>query len=410
MGTARICRLDNTIRPYAWGSFTAIPHLLGVAPTEEPAAEMWIGAHPGAPSELRHAAGDLAGSLLDAIADDPHTLLGDSVVAQFGPRLPFLLKLLAAASPLSIQAHPSRAQAIAGFGRENDAGIAIDAVERNYKDANHKPELLCALTDFYGLCGFREPADTARLLDLLAIPQLDAVAQALCDADIRTAVQEIWAVPKTSRGNLVARIVASSRRIVASGGEWAELCSWIVRIAETHPDDIGVVLALLLNLVHLRPGEAIFLAAGQIHAYLEGFGVEVMASSDNVLRCGLTAKHVAVEELMAVCTFTPASPGRVTPVPTLDGQYEYPVPVGDFAFARLEITPASPFERRDRGPVIALCTAGRVTVAGAGPIPEDVLDLAPGGAAFIANATPWSASGSGTLFVASVGQSPIRSG
>ncbi|NUP19924.1 MAG: mannose-6-phosphate isomerase, class I, partial [Streptomyces sp.] len=284
-------RLDNTVRPYAWGSTTAIPQLLGIEPTGEPQAEMWMGAHPGAPSRTAR------GTLVEVIDADPERELGATAVAKFGPRLPFLLKILAAGAPLSLQVHPNLAQAKEGYEDEERRGIPVAAGHRNYKDANHKPELICALTEFDGLCGFRDPLQAADALDGLGVDSLKPYVDLLHAHPEDAALREVLTAILTADPDEMARTVADAAAACTRlGGDYARYAD----IAHHFPGDPGVIAAMLLNHVRLQPGEALFLGAGIPHAYLNGLGVEIMANSDNVLRCGLTPKHVDVPELLRV--------------------------------------------------------------------------------------------------------------
>jgi mannose-6-phosphate isomerase len=371
----RVVPLDGVVRHYAWGSRTAIPALLGVPPDGRPAAELWFGAHPADPSPAD-------GTTLAALVEsDPEGWLGAVAVQQFGARLPYLLKVLAADTALSIQVHPNLAQARDGFAREEAAGIPLDAPQRNYRDPNHKPELLCALTEFDALCGFRPVAATLELLETLAVPELGFVADLLRGPDpLRAAFTGILQLDDPAP--VVAALVA--RAAAAPDGPLRG-----VRLAAEHfPADVGVLLALLLNYVRLRPGEAIFLGAGNVHAYLRGTGVEVMANSDNVLRCGLTAKHVDVAELLRITDFAELAEPRW---PDLHGRFDVPVP--DFALTRLELD--EPTGLHDAGPTIVLCTSGELTVGH--------VAVRPGHAAFVAAGTPARLAGTGQAFVASVG-------
>ncbi|NJP68894.1 mannose-6-phosphate isomerase, class I [Streptomyces spiramenti] len=400
-------RLVNTVRPYAWGSTTAIPELLGVEPTGEPQAEMWLGAHPGAPSRVDRGAGPV--SLAEVIAADPDAEIGPSVRAAFGPRLPFLLKLLAADAPLSLQVHPDLAQAAAGFAAEEARGVPLDAPHRTYKDDQHKPELICALTPFEGLCGFREPARTARLLDELGVPALAGHAATLRGDRDATALREVFtavlapdtAATATAATAAVEQVARATARLASQGGEFADACAAYARLARSYPGDSGVVAALLLNHVRLAPGEALFLDAGVPHAYLGGLGVEIMAGSDNVLRCGLTPKHVDVPELLRIVRFTGGDPRVLLPVPDADGEERYETPVSEFRLSRRR--PAAtdaPVVLPSGRPQILLCTEGTVRLTG-----EDgaVTELAPGCAVFVpASATAPACSGEGTLFRATV--------
>jgi mannose-6-phosphate isomerase len=372
-----VVAVDGVSRHYEWGSRTAIPELLGIDPDGRPTAELWFGAHPHDPSPLpAH-----GGSLADLVAADPERTLGSEVSARFDGRLPFLLKVLAADRALSIQVHPTLEQARAGYEREDAAGIPENAAERNYKDRNHKPELICALTPFDALCGFRPVEATLALLDELAVAELDFLADRLRDDDpLRAAFGAVFEHPD------IAPVVAALSARVADAGDGPLYATRLA--AEDAPGDVGVVVTLLLNYVRLAPGEAIYLGAGNVHAYLRGTGVEIMASSDNVLRCGLTPKHIDVPELLRITDFTPLA----DPLwPSVGGRFEVPVP--DFALTRLAID--EPTGLHDDGPAIVLCTAGSVSVA-------DV-SVRPGHAAFVPAGEASVIAGSGSVFVAGVG-------
>lgn len=395
--------LASTVRDYAWGSPTAIPDLLGDEPTGAPVAELWVGAHPSAPSRWADHP-DTVG--LDAlVAADPRGVLGRPVAQRFDGRLPFLLKLLAADKALSLQVHPDLAQAQEGFARENAAGIAVDAPERNYRDDNHKPELLCAITPFDTLCGFREPAVTAELIREFETPELDPLLALVQDAtDLRAAVEYLLGVPSEEAAVLVAAAAGGAQRYTLTWpqGQFAVEAAWTIRLAEQSPHEIGPVIALLLNLIRLAPGEAVFLAAGQVHAYLEGFGVEILANSDNVLRCGLTPKHVDAEELLRVATFAPAppTPSRVV---DFDGDLLYPVPVDDFVLGRFQIGPEA-HDVTSAGPQLLLGAEGAVVVRGR----DADVELAPGRAAFVPANRPVLLTGTGAVFRATVGPRVAR--
>ncbi len=373
-------RLHNRIQSYAWGSPTAIPALLGTPSTGAPQAELWIGAHPSAPSLAD-------GGPLDAlIAEHPQALLGSASVARFGPRLPFLLKVLAAARPLSLQAHPSRAQALAGFARENAAQVPLGAPHRTYKDDNHKPELLCAVTPFRALCGFRAAAQTA---DLLAALKLESLRSTLAAHGLQALFRQVMTMPRAAAGTLVDDVVTACRSRPPAGFE-AE-CANAVSLAAEYPGDVGVIGALLLNLVHLQPGEALALGAGNLHAYLEGTGIEVMANSDNVLRGGLTPKHVDVPELLRVLDFSNGPAPVLRPRGSPEALYETPFP--DFRLSRLDVT--GPLTLPRLGADLLLCVEGRVQLAN--------LSLARGESGFCGfDEGPLTLSGHGTVFRATV--------
>ena len=388
-----IVALDGVIRPYAWGSPTAIPALLGVPPTGEPAAELWLGAHPDDPAEV-----PARDTTLDKlIAADPSALLGAEVVERFGPQLPFLVKILAPARSLSMQVHPTLPQARAGFASEEARGLPHFSPDRNYRDANHKPELLCALTDFEVLCGFRAPAETVRLLDAFDVPQLAPVRNLLAGPDgLRAAFTYLLTLPDPR-----ALVTAVRERAPAIAGEWAGAAHAVTLTGEDFPDDVGAVLALLLNYVRLAPGEAVFLAPGNVHAHLRGTGVEIMANSDNVLRCGLTEKHIDVPELVKITDFSALAHPRCPAEPDDVGNEFHP-PVDDFSLTTVRLDPDRAPSARGRAgqPYIVLCASGAAEVAS-----ERVsVALTPGRAAFIsAGKEPLQATGSGEVFLVTVG-------
>ncbi|MBT2387685.1 mannose-6-phosphate isomerase, class I [Streptomyces sp. ISL-11] len=355
-------RLANTVRPYAWGSTTAIPELLGTAPTGEPQAELWMGAHPGAPSRVDR--GDGPRPLCDAIAEDPEAELGAAAVRRFGPRLPFLFKLLAAASPLSLQVHPDLERARAGFAEEEARGVPHDAPERTYKDANHKPELLCALTAFDGLCGFRAPDETAGLLAALDVDSLKPYVDLLHARPESDALREVLTAVLSAEHTAIAETVeaatAAAGRLAAEEGPHRAAYAAYASLARHYPGDPGVIAAMLLNHVRLHPGEALYLGAGVPHAYLDGFGVEIMANSDNVLRCGLTPKHIDIPELLRVVRFESTAPAVLRPEADAGGEEVYTTPADEFRLSRYVFAPASetPATLPEGTPQVLLCTAG----------------------------------------------------
>ncbi|MFS0733654.1 mannose-6-phosphate isomerase, class I [Microbacterium sp. 1P10UB] len=380
-----LIRLSNTPRDYAWGSTTMIAELEGREPSGRPEAEVWFGDHPGAPARVEDGTGRTLDDVLGA------------------EKLPFLLKLLAAASPLSIQAHPSIAQAREGFAREDAAGVPRDAGHRNYRDDNHKPEVIVALRDgFEALAGLRDLPATLRLLEGLgeaASPLRDRLDVASPDASLRAAIG--WLLSGEAQDEVDAVIAAATTAAVP--GFTAELAV-ARRLADAAPGDPGIVVALLMNLVTLAAGEAVFVRAGALHAYLGGLGVEIMSASDNVLRGGLTPKHVDVTELLAVLDTTTGPAGILAPVAEGAGILRFAPPVSDFALLRIDASSAGavPLD----GPAIALCTAGRVTVRGAGGAE---ISLEPGQAAFASvEESPLQVSGGGDLFLAEPGATPDR--
>lgn len=367
---------------YAWGSPSAIPALLGTEADGGPQAELWLGAHPAAPAQV-------GGKRLDeVVASDPDKALGAATASRFGGQLPFLLKVLAAAEPLSLQAHPSAERAEVGFAGENDAGIPLDAPERRYKDAHHKPELLCALTPFFALCGFRPVEATVTLLHRLGLAD-EPVFCEVASGDLRATVGRLLSLPGSERAE-VARTIADAAALIDDPE-----AVWARRIAETHPGDPGIGVALLLNLVELEPGEAIFLPAGNLHAYLEGVGVEIMASSDNVLRGGLTPKHVDVNELLEVLDVQPGPPPFVQPL--AEGRIRrYPTPIDEFELSLVDLGDDAADVGGDR-PRVVLCLEGEACLRAG----DEQLVLGKGQSAWVPAADgPLSLTGSGLVGVA----------
>lgn len=371
--------LTNPIRDYAWGSTSQMAEFLGTTATGKPQAELWIGAHDGDPSCL-----DDGRLLNQAIAEDPYPILGKRVHDLFGDRLPFLMKVLAVEQPLSLQVHPSGERARIGHHRESGQGIPIDAPHRNYKDHSHKPELIFAITNFEGLAGFREIDKTAALLRLLNLPWADTVADRLSTGPSSASLQEVVTDTLALRGKTLARLLgdveiaarhAQARvrregvrhRTRGDGGdplgvnrEGIRVFGHVADLAKQYPQDPGVLVTLLLNNVHLAPGESMFVNAGVVHAYVSGFGVEIMASSDNVLRAGLTPKHMDVDELLSITNFTPMPPPRWEPSEcTEDFSYLEP-PVTEFVLTigRTPIRRLPP-----SGPRVLLVLQGAVVVS-----------------------------------------------
>lgn len=367
-------RLEGAIRSYAWGSRTAIASLCGrTVPSAHPEAELWLGAHPADPAQVVKDDSDRI-SLLDLLSADPSGHLGDRAVEQFGPQLPFLLKLLAAEEPLSLQAHPSARQAAEGFAREEARGVPLDSAVRNYKDPSHKPELVVALTRFEALAGFRDVKRTVELLESLRVPELDPYVGLLAgqpDSHGLRALFTTWiTLPPPALSALVPRVLDGCVTYLATGREgnrdFVPEVRTALQLADFYPGDAGVLASLLLNRITLEPGQGLYLDAGNLHAYLHGMGVEIMANSDNVLRGGLTPKHVDVPELLKVLDFGAA------PVPILEpedvGAFErlYRTPAPEFALSILEVGNGDTAPIGAPGPQIVLCTAGEARVESGG--------------------------------------------
>jgi mannose-6-phosphate isomerase len=387
--------LSNTLRDYAWGSTTAIAQLLGREPSGRPEAELWIGAHPDAPSRL--ADGGHGTPLHEAIAADPVGTLGAESVAAFGPRLPFLLKVLAAAGPLSLQVHPTLAQAKEGFAAEEAAGIDRSAPHRNYKDDNHKPEMLFALTPFEALSGFRQPAEAAGLFE-----RITGLVAGTDAAEVTEQVAELLRGPDASASLAAAfgRLIEGGRDVracvdsvaaavgahLAVAGTDDPALHTLVSLADEYPSDPGVLISLMLHRVGLAPGEALYLPAGNVHAYLEGLGIEVMASSDNVLRGGLTPKHVDVAELLRTITFAPSDAPMLSAQESELGQELYRPPFAEFQLQRIAVEAdgarPEPVPVAQAGAALVLVASGSLTL----DTPRGDLALGRGESAFIPDA------------------------
>jgi len=391
--------MEGVVQPYAWGSKTFLPELLGTEPTDEPQAELWLGAHPSAPAKLD-------GRSIDALIDaDPEGVLGTASVKEFGPRLSFLLKVLAAAEPLSLQAHPSRKQAEEGYAREEKAGVPANAKDRLYKDDWPKPELLCALVESEALCGFRAPDRTYALVEQLGGEKTLELMTPLGDSSLPT--EERLARVFTTIMRLddpkpyVDEVAQQAKALDANAAseDLGQLADTVRLLAEHHPDDPGVLAAMLMNRVVLQPGDAIFLDAGNLHAYLRGAGIEIMANSDNVLRGGLTSKHVDVDELTKVLDFNPISGETLSPEPVSEGVVRYPTPATEFALWR--VAPGGSTVE------VPQTEAGRalIVVDGSVTLTSDGADLAveQGQAAFLEAGSLVTATGTATAFLAGPG-------
>lgn len=344
-------RLRNGVQQYEWGSAVAIPRFLGTAPGEAPIAEMWIGTHPLKSSRV-------------LFEDGEETPLSDVV-----RDLPFMLKVLGAERPLSLQVHPSIAQAKAGFDDEEARGIAIEAPERTFKDTNHKPEMVYALSTFESLIGFRPTAEILRVLGPIDAPLTRQLATDLrADPGFAGIVRRLrWLLSVNATGDEVAEVVKACGTLVDRGLDVKRAYATAIELAETFPEDIGVVISLLLNRMTLQPGEAAFLETGVIHAHLKGLCLEVMANSDNVLRAGLTRKHIDPEGLVACLSQGMARVARVTPDHDSEA-IEMFAPAGvDFALAVVQVSPADTrgVTLFDDGPGLLICTGGEVLVTNA---------------------------------------------
>ncbi|WP_183295973.1 mannose-6-phosphate isomerase, class I [Cellulomonas cellasea] len=358
-------RISNPTQSYAWGSTTAIPDLMGTEAGSAPVAEVWMGAHPSSPSWVEDDGARVP--LTEVIAADSARTLGRDVEARFGPALPYLLKIIAAEHPLSLQVHPHVTRAAEGFAEEEAAGVPIDAPHRSYRDANHKPELVYALTPFQALCGFRAPRRAAELfagLDAPLAKELHGVLAAQPSADgIRAAFTQLLEPATRPSVEEVQQLVDACAERLAAGSPSPRADRTVAVLASEYPGDPGIVTSLLLNPVTLQPGDAMFVPAGGVHAYLSGLAVEVMASSDNVLRAGLTPKHVDVDELLRNVDYVAAPPIRIAPETFHGATKVYYAPVDDFELSVTTVDDESTHPLPGRGPRILLCLEGEVTVS-----------------------------------------------
>lgn len=369
-------KLINPIQPYCWGSKTALTRLFGIEnPTDQPMAELWMGAHPQSSSQLNINGETL--TLERFIQRQPERLLGRGLSGE-SARLPFLFKVLCAEQALSIQVHPDKAAAEQGYRDENQRGIPMDAAERNYKDDNHKPELLYALTPFQGMNGFRPLEDIAALLAPFAATA--APFHAFIASPDEAQLRQLMGWLLTLEKQLLQQVLTQLDRL----SQTSQQPPWptVRRLVADFPGDIGAIMPLLLNLIALQPGEAMFLSPGTPHAYLQGCGLEIMANSDNVLRAGLTAKHIDSQQLLANTRFSSLSTAEWRIHSCLqDGEIRFPVPVDDFSLAILPLG-HSGHHLQQSGPLILFCIKGKAICQSG----RTILRLLPGESLFVAAA------------------------
>ena len=394
--------LTNTPRDYAWGSYDGIAAFTGRPASGRPEAELWFGTHPGSPSLTPRTFPPTEhgyATLRDWVAAEPELLLGSPDATE----LPILLKVLAARTPLSLQVHPSPEQAEQGYADEMARGVAADAFSRSYKDPFPKPEIIVAVTDFEGLCGFR-PADevVAFAADLAALvpqpsPALGGLLELLATPTAMEPVVDWLLSGEPGAARCVAEVIALAGTDAAGETPSAATFATIDELAEFYPGDPGVVIAALLNRVTLRPGECLFAAAGVLHAYLRGVGIELMTASDNVLRGGLTPKHVDTGELLRVLSFAQDGPAVLAPGRPTDRVTVY-APPAPFELTILDLADST--ELLHGGPAILLVERGPITLAGA----DTSVTLDRGQAVFIpASEHEVSVAGTGRVWLASAG-------
>lgn len=352
-----IVKLQNMIQHYAWGSESAIPELIGQAnPAGKPWAELWMGAHPKAPSQLILDGRSV--SLAEMIRAHPDDILGPTVARRFSERLPYLFKVLAAAKPLSIQAHPNLKQAQTGFKRENEQQIPLDAPHRNYRDDNHKPECICALTEFIAMYGFREIQAIIALMVSVCPESLSRELRRLELNPSSTGLKQFYSELMNLDEKKQNAVVAEARRNIDRMDD-PDIIFWMKRLDQEYPSDIGLLSPILLNLIRLEPGQALYLPAGELHAYLEGLGIELMANSDNVLRGGLTPKHIDLPELLRVVHFEPRPISLLETENRGDNETVFLTPAREFVLSKVTVAPDADYlSATIRGAEILLCTEG----------------------------------------------------
>lgn len=349
--------LQNTIQYYPWGSTTAMPDFLEEQnPSGKPWAELWMGAHSKAPS-LVSCEGQ-SQSLIELIQKYPHDILGHNISERFHNKLPYLFKVLAAAKPLSIQAHPNLAQARQGFERENAQNIPLDAPNRNYKDDNHKPECICALSKFYALYGFRSISEIVTLMTTVGPVGLSEELDHLKTNPDSHGLKKFYTTLMTMDTPKQKQIVDQTLQNLSQLSDQDSIM-WMKRISEEYPSDIGILSPVLLNLICLEPGQALFLPAGELHAYLEGLGIELMANSDNVLRGGLTAKHIDLPELLKVVNFEPRPVDLLETKDRGENEKLFVTPANEFVLSLISVSAEnSYFSSTHRSAEILLCSDG----------------------------------------------------
>jgi len=403
----QLCRLENPIQYYAWGSHESIARLQGrVVPSESPEAELWMGAHPKAPSWV--AMGAEKHSLLALMQYESTAILGTQVDQRFAGRLPFLLKVLAASKPLSIQAHPNLEQARAGFARENALGIPFDAWDRSYRDDNHKPELICAITPFWALRGFRPYHEILGWIEHLRLDSLHPESKKFAQQPNETGLRTFYSALLTLLPERKAQLLTEARRGAQrlcdqtddSTQESARIGRWILQLHDHYPDDIGILSPALLHTICLQPGQAMYLPDGELHAYLEGTGIEIMANSDNVLRGGLTNKHIDIPELLRVLRFAPTRIELLTPQPNTETpEAFYSTPNEEFSLSVLHLLPSLRYTSPSlRSAEIWLCLDGSAEIKA---LAQPEIRLTQGDAILVpADAPPYQITGHATLYKA----------
>ena len=388
-----IFKLDNVVQHYPWGSSTALSELFGIDnPDHVPQAEIWMGSHPNGCSKILTSGKTLA----ELILEDPNQVLGNYTADRFGD-LPFLFKVLAAEKPLSVQVHPSKKKAEEGFEKENSLGIALGASNRNFKDGNHKPELVYALTFYKAMNGFRPISDIVSLFNQAKIESLRNDIDTLQANQHEKGLKAFFSVVMNLSGERKQQALSELFRALADGAKTLkarEAFSLISEFKRDYDDDIGLFSPLLLNVIELEPGDAMFLHAETPHAYVRGVGLEIMANSDNVLRAGLTPKYMDVSELIENTKFIPTPSERIKLRPyQMENKFGYPIPVDDFGFEIINVDLTSR-KQYVRSAEILFCIEGKVDIT----VLNTTVTLAAGESAFVScSSRGYNYRGSGVL-------------
>jgi mannose-6-phosphate isomerase len=402
-----VFRMKNGIRNYAWGSYEGLSRFAGIdQPPDKPGAEAWMGSHPDLSSEILDRTGKPR-RLSEYIHDQPISALGEEIFEEYG-NLPFLFKVLSASMPLSIQVHPDKKKAKEGFERENRKGIPRTAPDRNYRDSNHKPELALAISPFRALCGFRPLDETARLLG----PRLSTLLDfnpALGSETLKTLLSTTFRLREKERLNLEALATERARELSFSANPTEKDAGETILLCYSHyPHDPGALAPFFLQILTLEPGQALYVPAGVMHAYLSGTILEIMATSDNVIRGGLTQKHMDIDELLSVIDFN-AQPASIEPSP--EGCFQvWRTPAEEFCLRRFERDTAATASPGGGAPTILLCTQGSFTLRCPSPMNRsgkegERLEINRGASAFVtASCGDFVAEGQGTLYIASPGR------
>ncbi len=354
----RILRLEGAVKNYDWGSRTILATLRGeTGPSSEPEAELWLGAHASGSALVVLPDGSRV-ALAALVERDPRGVLGDAVIRRLGARFPYLFKVLAVARALSLQAHPDAEQARVGYLSEQSRGVPLEA--RLYADDRAKPELVLAHTRFHALCGFRPLAEIRADFERMGLGDVAPHAGAAEDEWLRSFFAR-WFAPDApgSRATRLDRALAAAARV----SEEDEAAALMIRLAAQHPGDPGILAPLLLHSIELSPGEAIFLEAGELHCYLEGAAAEIMSSSDNVLRAGLTTKLRAGDALLRIARFASRRPQVLRGAMCAPGVRVYATPAEEFELGSVEVGAEGVAIAGERSVEVLLCTEGAVQVA-----------------------------------------------